>query len=348
MKNKIINIIGAATDAGASMRGAAAGPDAICQAGLIKTVEGLGYTVNDCGDIFCPAQKNFSTYPFVSILEHASEELFDEPLFDNSDADSKRPDAGCFNNLKAVNDINRELFAKVSKVLKDGGFPVVLGGDHSLAAASVTAAAKHFGKIGLIWVDAHGDFNDDLSSPSGNIHGMPLSAATGNGPDKILPFLSSSDKANKNFLADGNTSSPFVNPKNTVLLGARALDYAEKLRLKSAGVTVLTMTDIDRRGIFDCVSQAVNTASDSTAGIYLSFDLDALDPSLAPAVGTPAFGGLTFREARVLCEALFQNGNLLGLEMVELNPDCADEGGKINSAEVAVELIATLLGKTLI
>lgn len=160
---------------------------------------------------------------------------------------------------------------------------------------------------------------------------MPMSALTGYGPDEILPFK---DK-----------SAAFVAPQNTVLIAARDLDPQEKLRLIDAGVTVFTMADIDRIGIHGVVAESLKIATQDTAGVYVSFDLDALDPSVAPGVSTPVPGGLTYREARVLCEAFAASGKLIGAEMVELNP-LRDENSR--TARVAVDMIATLMGKTLI
>jgi arginase len=208
---------------------------------------------------------------------------------------------------------------------------LLLGGDHSIAAGSVTAVQRHYGNIGVIWVDAHGDFNNEESSLSGNIHGTPLSAITGNGPGVILPFLEKDAK--------------FVSAKNTAIIGTRILDEAEKKLIKDAGVSVFTIADIDRDGMYHAVSEAVRIASDGTAGIYLSFDLDAIDPSTAPGVGTPVMGGLTYREAHLLCEYVAHSGRLLGMEIVELNPILDDRN---RTGEVAVQMISSLLCKTII
>lgn len=301
--NKIIDIIGVQMDKGAERRGVDMGPSAIRYAGLCEMLKELGYTVNDCGDI-------------TSCAEDENAEL-------NQNSSLK--------NITVVNDINGRLYKKVLESLTAGRFPLVLGGDHSIAAGSATAMQRHFGKIGIIWVDAHGDFNNPVSSPSGNIHGTPLSAITGNGPDEILPFKES--------------AAAFIDPKNTVIIGARAIDEKEKERIKKAGVSVFTIADIDKDGMYRAVSEAVRIASDGTEGIYLSFDLDAIDPSAAPGVGTPVNGGITYREAHLLCEYIASSNKLLGVEIVELNPILDD---KNQTGGVAVQMISSLLCKTII
>ncbi|KAI4453877.1 aminotransferase class iii [Holotrichia oblita] len=287
---------------GASCLGADLGPKAIRCAGLVDAINGLGYIVRDCGDIN-PSLKTIDSVPGSVRL----------------------------NNLKLVNDVNAKLYKMVKETLSFGNFPLVCGGDHSLAAGSVTAVQRHFGKIGIIWVDAHGDFNNEESSPSGNIHGTPLSAICGGGPENILPFK--------------ENNAEYVSPRNTVIIGARALDDEEKRLLKQAGVTVFGMDEIDRRGISSIVEDAIKIASADTEGIYLSFDLDAVDPFHAPGVGTPVKGGLTYREAHYLCEQLFFSDKLLGCEIVELNPilDLKNETG-----EFAVSLACSMLGKTIL
>jgi arginase len=301
--DKAIDIIGVQMDKGASRRGVDMGPSAIRYAGLCEAIRELGYDVNDCGDIMPHVESGGETPAENGVLK----------------------------NVRAVNEINSRVYGRVLETLSKGRFPLLLGGDHSIAAGSVPAVQRHYGNIGVIWVDAHGDFNNEETSPSGNIHGTPLSAITGNGPGIILPFI---DKDAK-----------FVDAKNTAVIGARILDEAEKKLIKAAGVSVFTIADIDRDGMYHAISEAVNIASGGTAGIYLSFDLDAIDPSTAPGVGTPVMGGLTYREAHLLCEYVAQSGRLLGMEIVELNP-ILDERNR--TGEVAVQMISSLLCKTII
>lgn len=295
---KTIGIIGVCNDKGASLRGASVGPYAIREAGLYEALNGLGLPFSDCGDV---------------VLSIGS---------------SKTKTVSNLKNLDDVNEVNSKLFNVVSKTLVNGQFPLILGGDHSLAAASVLAVAKHYKKIGLIWVDTHGDFNSKESSPSGNIHGTPLSAVTGNGPNEILPFL--------------EENAPLIDAKKTVIIGARDFDDEEKKRIRKAGVTVFSIEDIDIKGMSTVIAEAVKIAAAGTEGIYLSFDLDVIDPMYAPGVSTPVTGGLTFREAHLLCEYLASSGELLGAEFVELNPLTDDRN---RTGKLAVQLIASLMGK---
>ncbi|MCL2006777.1 MAG: arginase [Treponema sp.] len=297
MKN--IEIIGAQMDKGAVLRGVDMGPSAIRYAGLHRMIKELGFNVYDTGDI-------------------TTSELQAEESPNNQ-------------NIHIINEINWELYKRVLAALDRRGFPLILGGDHSIAAGSATAMQKYYGNIGIIWVDAHGDFNNSKSSPSGNIHGMPLSAITGNGPDEILPFK--------------EKESSHISPKNTVIIGARSIDKPERELIKKAGISVFTIADIDRHGMYEVIKNAVAIAGEGTEGIQLSFDLDAIDPSVAPGVGTPVNGGLTFREAHLLCEFLAASNKLIGIEVVELNP-ILDIGNQ--TGEVAAQLIASLLSKTIL
>jgi len=300
--NKIVDIIGVQMDKGAERRGVDMGPSAIRYAGLVDMLTDLDYTVNDRGDI---SDRGIGSRPE-----------------DNQHSRLK--------NLEAVNDINGRLYKKVLETLSAGHFPLIIGGDHSIGAGSATAIQQHFGKIGIIWVDAHGDYNTAESSPSGNIHGMPLAAVTGHGPKEIIPFK--------------EEDSAFIDPQNAVLIGARALDAEERANIKKAGLSVFTMADIDKGGMYDVISEAVRIASDGTEGIFLSFDLDAIDPAAAPGVGTPVNGGLTYREAHLLCEYLATTNKLLGVEIVELNPILDDRN---QTGEAAVQMISSLLCKTI-
>jgi len=301
---RAIDIIGVQMDKGAQRRGVDMGPSAIRYAGLAQALENLGYAVIDGGDI-------------LSSMEMGAE---------GAGHDSPR-----LNNLAVVNEVNGRLYAKVLESLQEGHFPLVLGGDHSIALGTATAMQQYYGKIGIIWVDAHGDFNNAGSSPSGNIHGMPLSALTGNGPMEILPFKE-----------DGGA---FIAPGNAVIIGARDLDEKEKMRIKEAGVHVFTIADIDKYGMLHVAEEAMRLATLDTNGFYFSFDLDAIDPTAAPGVGTPVIGGLTYREAHLLCELIAASKKLLGIEVVELNPILDN---KNQTGDVAVEMISSLLCKTII
>jgi arginase len=214
--------------------------------------------------------------------------------------------------------------------LEAGALPVVIGGDHSLAAGSVAASAAHArdkgASLGLIWVDAHGDMNTPSSTTSGNVHGMPLAALLGAEPLE---------------LASLGGFSPKVDPEHTVLLGVRNLDEREKLRVRESRVHVFTMKDIDRAGIAAVAEQAILLAGRGTAGIHVSFDLDVCDPSVAPGVGTPVKGGLDYREAHMVMEVIADSGLLRALDIVEINPTLDIQN---NTAVLAAELVSSALG----
>ncbi len=301
-----VDVIGAPLDRGAALRGVDMGPNAMRNAGLVEALLDLGLNCRDIGD--------------VRVSQSLKEAVDDEA-----------EKTGILRHMPLVNNINERLYNKVLSILEARHFPLILGGDHAISAGSVMAMQKHYGRIGLIWMDAHGDFNDAMTSPSGNMHGMSLSAVTGFGPHEMLPFKE-----------DGTA---FVNPRNVVQIGARELDTEEKKRLKKSGVTVFSMTDIDRLGMYEVVKRAITIAGFDTAGIQISWDLDCIDPTYAPGVGTPVNGGITYREAHLACELLAESGLVRCVEIVELNP-ILDEYNK--TGKIAVELIASLLGKTII
>lgn len=218
--------------------------------------------------------------------------------------------------------------------LEEGCFPIVLGGDHSLSIGSVAAVAEYHRErgesIGVLWVDAHADMNTPETSPSGNIHGMSLAVLMGHGPDALT--------------AIGGTGVS-VRPENVCVLGARDLDPAERETIKSFGVRVFTMSELDERGIAACMREALERLNDGTAGFVTSLDLDSVDPMAAPGVGTPVPGGLTYREAHLVCETAARSGRLLSLEVVEVNPVLDD---KNQTARLAVGLVESALGKTIL
>jgi arginase len=222
----------------------------------------------------------------------------------------------------------------VEKSLGDGRTPVVLGGDHSLTVGSLAGASRHFRArgeaLGLIWFDAHGDANTPETTPSGNVHGMSLAITLGAG-DRDLAELG------------GHV--PMIRARNTVLIGVRDLDPGEREFLKRSGVTVFTIREVDERGMRDIVGQAVRVASDGTAGIHLSFDLDAVDPEDAPGTGTPVGGGVTYREAHLAMEILSDKANVVSVDLVEVNPilDTRNSTGIL-----AVELLQSLFGKRIL
>ena len=296
-----VHVIGVPLDLGGARRGVDMGPSAFRIAGLGERVGGLGYTVSDKGDLPAPIPE--------------TQEQRDE-------------------RKKYIRDIARvcqKLYQTALMSLEEGAMPLVLGGDHSLAAGSVGAAAEWAKKtkelpLGLLWVDAHGDMNTPATSLSGNVHGMPLAALIGPEPAELSRL---------------GGFSPKVLPAHTVLIGVRDLDEREKVAVRDSHVHVFTMKDIDRQGIASIVEQAVNLAGNGTAGIHVSFDLDVCDPMIAPGVGTPVKGGLDYREAHLMMEIIADSGLLTSLDMVEANPTLDVQN---TTAQLGTELVLSALG----
>ena len=228
----------------------------------------------------------------------------------------------------------QRLRVKVEKVLEDGAVPLVVGGDHSIAVGTVAAISSYHHRrnqrIGLIWFDAHGDMNTPDTSPSGNIHGMPCAAVLGRGAPELVGL---------------GDVVPMVDPRNAVIVGVRDLDQYEREEIKSTGVKVFTMRDIDMWGMNEIMRRALAIATDGTCGFHLSFDMDGTDPNVAPGVGTPVAGGTDLRESHLVMEHAFESGKLLGLEITEINP-ILDERNK--TAEFAVQLVLSAMGKRII
>ena len=291
-------------DLGAGRRGVDMGPSAMRIAGLRQMLEGLSYGVREMGTVVAT----------------------DPERSEQQDVNARY--------LAEVESVCRRARDLVEDGLVRGWMPLVLGGDHSIAMGSVAGVSRFYGRdrkrIGLIWVDAHTDMNTPGTSPSGNVHGMPLAVLTGHGP-RVLRSL-----------AD---ERPAVRPENVSLIGVREIDGGEREIVRSSGVRVFTMSEVDERGIATCVDEAIARAGAGTAGFHLSYDLDSLDPMIAPGVGTPVQGGLTFREGHLICEKVARSGKLLSLEMVELNPVLDAHN---HTARMAVGLIASALGKTIL
>ena len=280
------------------------GPSAIRIAGLETALRELGHTVVDDGDITI---KNMEALKVGDVHARYLAEI------------ARASALAC---------------KRVDRIMTRGHFPLILGGDHSIAAGTVSgiaAFARRAGKrTGLLWVDAHGDINTPDTSPSGNIHGMPVAALLGYGPDELTGLGGRFTK---------------VDPKNVALVGIRSLDEGEKRRLKETGVQVHTMSDIDRHGIHRAMKKALARITDGTDYVHVSFDLDAVDPTVAPGVGTPVKGGLDYREAHLIMELLHDSGVMTSLEMVEVNP-ILDQGNA--SAAFAVELVRSVFGKKIL
>jgi arginase len=298
-----VHIIGVPLDLGGNRRGTDMGPSAFRIAGLAESISRLGITVGDKGDVSSPIPE------------------------EKGSGDPRK---------KYVKDIQRvcqKLYQASLASFADGAMPIALGGDHSLAAGSVAAAATHIRKggkpLGLIWVDAHADMNNPGSSESGNVHGMPLAALLGSEPAELhmAPF------------------SPAVLPRHTVLVGVRNLDEVEKKIVRASKVNVFTMKDIDNLGITEVMARAIAIASKGTGGFHVSYDLDVCDPAVAPGVGTPVRGGLSYREAHVVMEMVAESGKMTSLDLVEVNPTLDIRN---TTAELGAELALSALGKSIL
>jgi len=298
-----IHVIGVPMDLGAGRRGVDMGPSAIRIAGVADRLRSLGHTVIDEGDV-----------------------------------STKGPELQKVHNekLKYLPEVVRActlLASKVEKVTSSGGIPLVLGGDHSIAMGTIAGVANYARSVnknlGVLWIDAHGDFNTDKTSPSGNIHGMPLSASVGLGAVELTSIGGDFRK---------------VDPKQVVLVAVRDLDEAEKKSIRQRGITIFTMEDIDKVGMSVVINRALRKLKGMDL-LHVSLDLDAVDPELAPGVGTPVKGGLNYREAHLLMETLSGQGNMTSIEVVEVNPILDDRN---RSAELAVELVTSAFGKRII
>jgi len=299
MRGKI-SIVGAPMDLGQLRRGVDMGPSAIRYAGVVERLESLGYQVNDLGDI-----------------EIGRDRLTTDPLTG-------------LRNLEAVVQASTKIADKVDKIMKEGSFPLVLGGDHSIAIGTLAGISKYFKRLGVIWFDAHGDLNTPETSPSGNIHGMSLAVSLGLGETTLTQI---------------GGYCPKIQPENIVIIGARSLDEGEKRLIKEKGIKVYTMHEIDRLGIPKVIEETIAYFKDRTDGVHLSLDLDGLDPLYAPGVGTPVEGGLNYRESHLAMEMFFESGMITSAEFVEVNP-ILDERNK--TGVLAVGLMASLFGESLL
>jgi arginase len=291
-------------DLGGNRRGVDMGPSAFRIAGLAERLTSLGITIVDEGDLVAPI-------PEVKSLGDPTKKY-----------------------IREIARVCERLYKTSLAALEKEGFPLVVGGDHSLAAGSVAATAEFVKRenkpLGLIWVDAHGDINTPASSDSGNVHGMPLASLLGPEPAELSRI---------------GGFSPKVLPEHTVLIGIRNLDAREKEILRASGARVFTMKDIDRSGIASVVEQALAIAGNGTAGLHVSFDLDVCDPSIAPGVGTPVKGGLNYREAHMVMEMISDSGLLRALDLVEVNPILDDRN---TTAILATELASSALGQKIL
>jgi arginase len=299
-----IRVIGVPLDLGQSRRGVDMGPSAVRVAGLEARLEALGHVVEDAGNVL------------VAIAEQKKE---------------GDPHAKYLKEITATCSKHADL---IVKTLEAGKVPITLGGDHSIAAGTVAGVAEFYRrqnqKIGLIWIDAHTDLNTPDSSPSGNVHGMPLAAIMGLGPPELSNIFD---------------FSPKVSAENCVLVGVRDIDAIEKENVRRAGIHVFTMRDIDERSMRTVMEEALRIAGRGTAGYHVSLDMDWVDPEDAPGVGTPVRGGATYREAHLAMEIIADHGRMLSFEIVEVNP-VIDEHNQ--TADLAVELALSAFGKKIL
>jgi arginase len=304
MAHSFISIIGAPLDLGQDRRGVDMGPSAMRVANLNARVRSLGYDLEDLGNI---AVEQAEGWP-------------------PGDPHAKY--------LAQIAIACEQLAGKVGDALSRGSMPLVLGGDHSVAVGTTAGVARHFRaqgrNIGLIWLDAHADMNTPETSPSGNIHGMPLACIVGMGPAA---------------LAELPGFRPIITPESAVIVGLRDVDALEKPHVRTSGVRAFTMRDIDERGLRAVMDEAIRLASSGTAGFHLSLDMDFVDPKDAPGVGTPVRGGATYREAHLAMEMICDSGRALSMEVVEVNP-VIDESNR--TADLAVELVMSGLGKRIL
>ena len=298
-----VRVIGVPMDLGADRRGVDMGPSAIRYAGLTDQLEAIGITCTDHGDVAVPRPEK-------------------------SDPDASEPSEGRAKFFLETQQVCERVASVVESTRASGQFPLVLGGDHSIAIGSVGGVATDE-DIGVVWFDAHGDCNTPTTTPSGNVHGMSLAAILGLGS-----------------FADGWAPPSNVDPSNVALVGLRDLDEGEKRHIRDAPITAYTMSDIDDRGVTDVVESALDVATDGTDGLHVSLDMDWLDPNEAPGVGTPVRGGVSYREAHVAMEYVANCGNYLhSMDVVEVNPILDTHN---QTAELACELTASALGKRIL
>lgn len=301
-----IKIVGAPMDLGADRRGVDMGPSVVRIAGLSTKLRQMGYEVEDIGNV------NVELAETLDVAETDRRHKY----------------------LRQVVESSQALADRVEGILEDGAFPVILGGDHSIAVGSVAGISNYYRKrdhrIGIIWIDAHADINTPDTSPSGNIHGMPLAALLGVGPKE---------------LTDISGFSPKVRPEDCVIIGVRQIDDGERALARKLGLLIYTMRDIDEKGMSLVMDEAILHASRYTVGFHATFDMDFVDPDYAPGVGTPVPGGGTYRESHLAMEKIHDSGKALSIEMVEINAilDSSNRTG-----ELGAELILSALGKKIL
>jgi arginase len=304
MEKRRVRLIGVPLDLGAGRRGVDMGPSAFRVAEVDARIGALGHDVDDCGDLHVEIQE------------------------------TRGPGDPRLKYLDEIVDTCARLRDAVGEAMAAGAIPVVLGGDHSVAMGSIAGLARHYrredAELGLIWFDAHADANTADTSPTGNIHGMPLAAVLGLGAPPLVGLAG---------------FSPMVKGARAALVGIRDVDPGERENVRASGIGAFTMRDIDERGMRSVMEEAIARAGTATAGIHVSFDMDGMDPDYAPGVGTPAPGGLSYREAHLAMEMLADTGRVVSAEFVETNPILDHRNG---TATLGVELLCSLLGKKIL
>jgi arginase len=304
MRHSHITIIGVPLDLGAGRRGVDMGPSAVRVANLNARLSEIGFEVEDLGNV---------------------------PVAQPETHPEGQPHAKY---LPQITQTCTYLAELVEKQMSAGNCPLILGGDHSLAVGTVSGVSKHLRdrgeKLGMIWIDAHTDMNTPATSPSGNVHGMPLACCIGLGPKELTDIFG---------------YSPKVAPENVALVGIRSVDDDERENVQRSGVHAFTMRDIDERGMRSVIEESIRIAGTGTAGFHVSLDMDAVDPGEAPGVGTPVRGGITYREAHLAMETMCDSGRMTSMEVVEVNP-VIDEVNR--TAALAVELVMSAMGKRIL
>jgi arginase len=304
MDRRRVTLIGVPLDLGAGRRGVDMGPSAFRVADVDERIRQLGLEVDDGGDL--PVKIPETQQPGDPHLKYLNE----------------------------ITEVVSSLRDRVSGALDDGGIPVVLGGDHSVAMGTIAGLAQHLRrrkqKLGLVWFDAHADANTAETSPSGNIHGMSLAVALGLGTPSLVNLAG---------------FTPMVDGARASLVGIREVDGEERQNVRASGIGAFTMRDVDERGMRTVMEQAIRRATAGTAGIHVSFDMDGMDPDFAPGVGTPVPGGLSYREAHLAMEMLADTAKVVSAEFVEVNPVLDQRNG---TANLGVELLTSLLGKKIL
>ncbi len=302
-----VRIIGVRVDLGAGRRGVDMGPSALRKAGLRQELKELGYDVADDGNIH--------------VEEPDAHQVRDPKL----------------KYLPLIASAMNDLAKRVDATLERGEVPLVLGGDHSIAIGTIAGVGGHFKrkgkKLGMIWFDAHGDANTPETTPSGNIHGMPQAIAFGRGAKELVEIGG---------FAEGE---PKVDPQFSCVIGVRSIDRHEKEVLKDIGIRIFTMIDIDRCGIYGVTREAIEIATKGSDGLHVSFDVDGMDPSIAPGVGTPVLGGLSYRETHTMMELIAETKKVVSMEVAEVNPILDVRNA---TAEVAVKMVASAFGKRIL